>query len=90
MEFYLIALVEQMKLERFDKVNLVGRVELHLERNSHHSMEIMTKAPDGAITLNIIEDSSFEISYRQGAALDIDSYIKEFVRPFDWVFGASR
>ena len=34
---------ETRNLERFDKVNLVGKMELHLERNSHHSMEIMTK-----------------------------------------------
>ncbi len=34
---------ETRNLERFDKVNLVGRVELHLEINSYHSMEIMTK-----------------------------------------------
>jgi len=34
---------ETRNLERFDKVNVVGKVELHLERNSHDSMEIMTK-----------------------------------------------
>ncbi len=34
---------ETRNLERFDKVNLVGNVELHLERNSDHSMEIMAK-----------------------------------------------
>ncbi|MCK0145817.1 DUF2807 domain-containing protein [Arenibacter sp. F26102] len=34
---------ETRNLERFDKVNLVGSVELHLERNSSHSMEIMAK-----------------------------------------------
>ena len=34
---------ETRKLERFDKVNLIGRVELHLERNSYHSMEVLTK-----------------------------------------------
>lgn len=34
---------ETRNLEKFDKVNLVGRVELHLERNSYHSMEIKTK-----------------------------------------------
>ena len=32
---------ETRNLERFDKVNLVGNVELHLERNSDHSMEVM-------------------------------------------------
>ncbi len=34
---------ETRNLESFDKVNLEGRVELHLERDSYHSMEIMTK-----------------------------------------------
>lgn len=34
---------ETRNLERFDKVNLVGNVELHLERNSYHSMEVMAK-----------------------------------------------
>lgn len=32
---------ETRNLERFDKVNLVGSVELHLEKNSSQSMEIM-------------------------------------------------
>lgn len=32
---------ETRNLERFDKVNLVGSVELHLERNSSQSIEIM-------------------------------------------------
>ena len=32
---------ETRNLESFDKVNLVGSVELHLERNSSHSIEIM-------------------------------------------------
>lgn len=32
---------ETRNLERFDKINLVGNVELHLERNSSQSMEIM-------------------------------------------------
>ena len=32
---------ETRNLESFDKVNLVGSVELHLERNSSHSMEVM-------------------------------------------------
>jgi len=34
---------ETRNLERFNKVNLVGNVELHLERNSEHSMEVMVK-----------------------------------------------
>ncbi|WP_108869107.1 GIN domain-containing protein [Aquimarina aquimarini] len=34
---------ETRNLERFDKVNLVGNVELHLERNSNHSIEIVAK-----------------------------------------------
>lgn len=32
---------ETRNLERFDTVNLVGNVELHLKRNSNHSMEVM-------------------------------------------------
>ena len=32
---------ETRNLEKFDKVNLVGSVELHLERNADHSIEIM-------------------------------------------------
>lgn len=34
---------ETRNLKSFDKVNLVGDVELHLERNSVHSIEIMAK-----------------------------------------------
>ncbi|WP_344926205.1 GIN domain-containing protein [Aquimarina addita] len=34
---------ETRNLERFDKVNLIGRVELHLKRNPSNSMEIRTK-----------------------------------------------
>ncbi len=34
---------EGRNLERFDTINLVGNVELHLKRNSSHSMEIMAK-----------------------------------------------
>ncbi|WP_103867204.1 GIN domain-containing protein [Aquimarina sp. I32.4] len=30
-------------LEKFDKVNLVGNVELHLERDPNHSIEIVAK-----------------------------------------------
>lgn len=33
--------METRNLKSFDKVNLVGNVELHLERNSEHSMQIM-------------------------------------------------
>ena len=34
---------ETRNLERFNKVNLVGKVKLHLEKNSSHSVEIMAK-----------------------------------------------
>lgn len=37
---------ETRNLERFEKVNIVGNVELHLERNSDHSIEVMASNTD--------------------------------------------
>ncbi len=34
---------ETRNLEKFNKVNLEGRIELHLEKSSYHSIEIRTK-----------------------------------------------
>ena len=34
---------ETRNLDSFDKINVVGNVELHLEKNSDHSMEVMAK-----------------------------------------------
>ncbi|WP_291869579.1 DUF2807 domain-containing protein [Maribacter sp.] len=45
---------ENRSLERFDKVSLVGNVELHLERNSVHSMEVM--ANNAADIANLITE----------------------------------
>jgi len=57
---------ETRNLERFDKVNLVGSVELHLEINSYHSMEIMTKnASDIADLITEVRNGELYIYYEK-------------------------
>lgn len=62
---------ETRNLERFDKVNIIGKVELHLERNSNHSMEIMAKnASDIADLITEVRNGELYIYHEK----DCDNY----------------
>ncbi|MEE9363560.1 MAG: DUF2807 domain-containing protein [Cellulophaga sp.] len=57
---------ETRNLEKFDKVNLVGSVELHLEINSDHSMEVRTKnASDIANLITEVRNGELYIYYEK-------------------------
>ena len=57
---------ETRNLERFDTVNLVGNVELHLERNSEHSMEVMANnAVDLADLITEVRDGELYVYHEK-------------------------
>lgn len=56
---------ETRNLERFDKVKVVGRVQLHLERSSLHSVRVMTKnASDMADLVTEVRDGELHVYHQ--------------------------